>query len=648
MTDRPEMYASVPAGPQQGKAPEDGCLLVIFGATGDLMKRLLMPSLYNLACDRLLPEHFAIVGVGRSRWDTDFFRRQLTEDIKKFSTRPQFDETVWSELLPRLHYASVSFDDLKTYHDLSRFLDSLASELKTSGNILFYLATPPAVFGDICANLYQAGFTTSEQGWRRVIVEKPFGHDLRSAIELNREILRTWKEEQIYRIDHYLGKETVQNILAFRFSNGMFESVWNKNCIDHFQLTVSESVGVEGRGDYYDQSGVLRDMIQNHMFQILSYLCMEPPSSFRPEAIRNEKVKLLEAVRIMKPFDVPWYAIRGQYGAGTGADGSTLPGYREEPKVNPESKTETFAALKLFIDNWRWEGVPVYIRSGKRLWKKGTEILVEFKKSPEIIFRGTPIDHLEPNRLIFHIQPEQGIEFRFQAKVPGPMMQLQNVNMRFGYGEVFKAARGTGYEFLLYSAMAGDATLFSRTDLVETCWRIAQPILDAWSLESVANFPNYPAGSWGPPAAYGLIEQDDRRWIEIINRDVLRQIPLFQTVDAQFLNSLLVLLQPVVYPAGADIIHKGEDGGEMYIISRGEVEVLGENGESLATLNEGKFFGERSLLLSEPRNATVRALKQCDLFVLSKQDFRQALRDHPEFAAAVLDVARSRYQVVLS
>lgn len=227
-------------------------------------------------------------------------------------------------------------------------------------------------------------------------------------------------------------------------------------------------------------------------------------------------------------------------------------------------------------------------------------------------------------------------------------MQLQNVNMRFGYGEVFKAARGTGYEFLLYSAMAGDATLFSRTDLVETCWRIAQPILDAWSLESVANFPNYPAGSWGPPAAYGLIEQDDRRWIEIINRDVLRQIPLFQTVDAQFLNSLLVLLQPVVYPAGADIIHKGEDGGEMYIISRGEVEVLGENGESLATLNEGKFFGERSLLLSEPRNATVRALKQCDLFVLSKQDFRQALRDHPEFAAAVLDVARSRYQVVLS
>jgi glucose-6-phosphate 1-dehydrogenase len=493
--------------------------------------------------------------------------------------------------------------------------------------------------------MYQAGMHASNEGWRRVIVEKPFGHDLESAIELNRTILRYWNEDQIYRIDHYLGKETVQNILAFRFANGLFESVWNRNSIDHIQITVSESVGVENRGDYYDQSGVLRDMMQNHMFQILSYLCMEPPASFQSNAIRNEKVKVLESVRIMKPSEVPDFAIRGQYGEGVKPDGTQLSGYRQEPHVSPESKTETFAALKLRIDNWRWEGVPIYLRSGKSLWKKGTEVVIEFKKSPESTFRGTDIMGIEPNRLIFHIQPDQAIELRFQAKIPGPKMELQNVNMRFGYGEVFRATRGTGYEFLLYSAMAGDATLFLRTDLVETCWQIAQPILDYWKSEPAPEFPNYPAGSWGPRSASDLIERDGRRWIEILNRDALQQIPLFQSTDPQFLNALVILLKPIIVSAGQEIVRRGEAGNEMYIISRGQVEILNGDGKPVAQLHEGNFFGEISLLLSAPRGATVRALTQCDMFVLSKDDFHKALRDYPDFAKVVIETARERYQI---
>ncbi len=645
MADRVQNNGSIPVIAELNHPPRDGCLLVIFGASGDLMKRLLMPSLYNLTCSGLLPERFGVVGVGRSQWTTDYFRERMAEDIRKFSTRAQFDEKAWNQLSSLLHYASVSFDDLETYRALDQFLASLASQIGTTRNILFYLATPPNVFGAICENLNQAGLRKSDAGWRRVIVEKPFGHDLASAIELNRLILRYWDEDQIYRIDHYLGKETVQNILAFRFANGVFESVWNRHSIDHIQLTVSESVGVETRGDYYDKSGVLRDMIQNHMFQILSYLCMEPPSSFRSEAIRNEKVKVLESVRILKLGNVAAHAVRGQYGEGQKPDGTRMVGYRQEAKVDPESKTETFAAMKLFIDNWRWEGVPIYLRSGKSLWKKGTEVVIEFKRSPQSIFRGTKITDVEPNRLIFHLQPDQAIELRFQAKIPGPSMELQDVNMRFGYSEVFKAARGTGYEFLIHSAMAGDATLFSRTDLVEACWRIAQPILDFWQSEPAPEFPNYPAGSWGPPSASDLIERDGRRWIEIINYNALQQIPLFQSADPQFLNALILLLKPVIYAAGEAIVRSGEPGSEMYIISRGAVEVLDNSGKAIAQMKEGNFFGEISLLLSEPRNATVRAVTQCDLFALSKEDFHNALRDHPEFASVVSDAAKMRYKV---
>jgi glucose-6-phosphate 1-dehydrogenase len=629
----------------QRVACPDPCLVVIFGASGDLTKRLLIPSFYNLASDRLLPERFAIVGVGRTEWTSEFFREKMTQDIKTFQTRSQFDEKIWNQLVPKLHYLSSPMDTPENYQGLSQFLEDLDSQLKTGGNMLFYLATPPSAFGPISENLSKAGIAKSQKGWRRMIVEKPFGHDLPSAIELNQFMLRYWKEDQIFRIDHYLGKETVQNILAFRFANGIFESVWNKHAIDHIQLTVSESVGVEGRGGYYDQSGVLRDMIQNHMLQLLSYLCMEPPAGFRANAIRNEKAKLLESIRLLTPEEIPHHAVRGQYGPGVKPDGTPRIGYRQESDVDPESKTETFAALKLFIDNWRWEGVPVYLRSGKALWKRGTEIVIEFKKTPQVVFRGMDVNHLEPNRLIFHIQPDQAIELRFQAKVPGPIMKLQDVNMKFGYGEVFKAARGTGYEFLIWSALAGDATLFLRTDLVETAWEIAQPVLDYWADQPVDDFPNYAAGSWGPRAAFDLMERDGRQWIEIMNRDVLQQIPLFQTADARFLNSLVMLLKPEIHSAGDCIIKKGEPGEAMYVINKGEVEILNDKGEPVAEMKEGNFFGELSLLFSEPRNATVRAKTQCDLYALSKNDFQDALREYPKFADALLEIVRKRYNI---
>ena len=369
-----------------------------------------------------------------------------------------------------------------------------------------------------------------EKGWKRIIVEKPFGRDLPSAIELNREMLAHWAESQIYRIDHYLGKETVQNLLAFRFSNGMFEPLWNKNYIDHIQFSVAETVGVEGRGGYYDRSGVLRDMMQNHMFQMLRV-----PVHGAAGLVRAGRDPQREGEAA---------GSRAHHDAGRGRakrrprpvrprhrrpDGTVTPGYREEPDVPPQSTTETFAAVRLYIDNWRWEGVPIYLRSGKALWKRGTEIVVQFKKAPEVIFRGTPAaDALEPNRLIFHIQPDQGIELRFHAKTPGPAMYLQKVNMRFDYSEAFKASRGTGYEVLLYNCMIGDATLFSRTDLVEAAWRIAQPMLDAWTATTPHDFPNYPAGSWGPKAAFDLIERDGRQWVEVVNRDMLEQVPLLQ------------------------------------------------------------------------------------------------------------------------
>jgi glucose-6-phosphate 1-dehydrogenase len=629
---------------REAAPPGEPCLLVIFGASGDLTKRLLMPALYNLACDRLLPDRFAIVGIALDELSTEQFRARMTADIQKFSTRSTFDARAWEGFVGRLHYTPGNFADPAAYQRLADLVARLEAEHQTGGNIVFYLATPPAVFGMISGHLDRAGFKRRPRGWTRIIVEKPFGHDLASAIELNRGLMAHWSEDQIYRIDHYLGKETVQNLLAFRFANGIYEPLWNKNHVDHIQLSVAETVGVEGRGGYYDRTGVLRDMMQNHMFQMLAYLCMEPPTSLRPDAVRNEKGKLLDAVRLLKPDVVPRHAVRGQYGPGKKSDGTAAAGYRQEPDVSPQSATETFAALKLFIDNWRWEGVPVHLRSGKSLWKRGTEIVVQFKKAPEVIFRDTPaVGRLESNKLLFHIQPDQGIEFRFHAKTPGPAMSLQKVNMRFDYREAFEASRGTGYEVLLYNCMIGDATLFSRTDLVEAAWRIAQPVLDAWAATPPDDFPNYAAGSWGPKAAFDLIERDGRRWVEVINRNVLAKVPLFRDGDPVLLHNLSMMLKPVVAAPGTDIIRQGEMGGEMYFICRGDVEVLGGAGARLNTLAAGDFFGELSLLLSQPRNATIRATTPCDLFVLDKADFNRALKDHPQFASSLREVARSRY-----
>ena len=642
-----------------GRSPGERCILVLFGASGDLAKRLLMPALYNLLCDGLLPSQFAVVGIAMDEMSEGGFRERMARDIRAFNTRGEFDQAAWDSLCSRLYYTPGKFGDETAYHLLHELVARLDTQHQTGGNVLFYLATPPSVFGLIASHLDKAGFQKFP-GWKRLIVEKPFGADLRSAQELNGQLLACWQESQIYRVDHYLGKETVQNILAFRFANGMFEHLWNKQYIDHIQFTVSEAVSVEGRGAYYDRAGVLRDMIQNHMFQMLAYVCMEPPSSFAADDIRNEKAKLLRAIRVYKPHEVLQNCVRGQYGPGRRAesrgraesperpDNDNCPAYRQEPGVNPQSTTETFAALRLFIDNWRWDGVPVYLRSGKALWTRGTNVVVQFKKPASTLFQGTAVSKLSANRLIFHIQPDQAIETRFQAKIPGPVMRLQPVNMRFDYGEAFRANRATGYEVMIYSCMIGDATLFSRTDLVETAWRIAQPFLDTWAAHPPADFPNYAAGTWGPRSAHDLIERDGRHWFEVISREMLERVPLFCGCDALFLSQVSMALQTQAASAGEIIVKKGEPGAEMYLICRGEVEVLDGSGNVKAVMREGDCFGEVALLLSEPRTATVRARTPCDLFVLGRADFSRILRDHQQFARAIEAVARERYLKTVS
>jgi len=624
--------------------------MLIFGASGDLTKRLLVPALYNLACDGLLSDNFAVLGTAMSPLTTETFREHMSSDdqgIRKFHTRKTFDEAVWDKLVSRFHYVAGSFDDIEDFRLLRQQVAQLDTQYQAGGNILFYFATSPSFFGLLCDNLHQAGFKEGP-GWKRIIVEKPFGTDLESARRLNEAVLAHWDEDQIYRVDHYLGKETVQNLLAFRFSNGMFEPLWNKNFIDNIQFNVCEEVDIGMRGGYYDNSGVLRDMMQNHMFQMLAYLCMEPPASFEADAIRNEKAKLLNSVRLYTPEEVPNYFVRGQYGRSLNKNGTVKPGYRDTPDVNPQSNTETFAAGKLHIDNWRWEGVPVYLRSGKALWKRGTEIVVEFKKAPEALFRGTPVDNLASNRLVFHIQPSQGIELLFQAKVPGPLLGLQKVDMRFSYGDAFNASRYTGYEVMIYACTNGDATLFSRGDLVEAAWKIAQPILDYWKPTPAPEFPNYIRGTWGPKAASELIKRDGRHWFEVVTPEVLERSPLFNGADALLLNSVIMALRPDTAAAGEVIIQKGGLSEEMYLVCHGEVEVIDGMGQVIETLRDGDFFGEISLLISTPRTATVKAKTPSDLFVLEKADFSRILRDHPQFAETMMKVAKDRYHLAVS
>lgn len=622
--------------------------MVVFGGTGDLTKRLLVPALYNLACDGLLSDNFALLGTATSVLTDEEFRGRFNDTIHGFHTRPEFDQDIWQKLVSRIHYLPGRFDDPEHFQRLRQKADQLDGDVAAQGNRLLYCATAPSFFGTICENLYRAGFQQGD-GWRRIVVEKPFGSDLESAVALNNEVLRYWDETQIFRIDHYLGKETVQNLLAFRFSNGMFEPLWNKNFIDNIQFTVAESVDVQGRGRYYDSSGVVRDMLQNHMFQMLAYLCMEPPGSFAAKAIRNEKAKLLESVRIYAADEVERYTVRGQYGPTFASDGSLeQPGYRQEPGVDPNSNTETYAAAKLHIDNWRWEGVPIYLRSGKALWKKGTEIVVQFKRAPRGIFRDTAVDHISANRLIFHMQPYQGIELLFQAKIPGPRLQLQNVDMVFNYGDSFKASRYTGYEVLLYSCTRGDSTLFSRGDLVEAAWRIAQPIIDCWAQTPAEDFPNYPRGSWGPKAASQLLERDGRRWFEVVTNEVLKRSAIFQNADSLLLQSTIASLRPRLVAAGEIIIEVGDVAHEMFLVCRGQVEVLDAEENVVETLKDGDFFGEIGILTSVRRTATVRAKTPCDLFVLDKSAFSRVLQDHPQFADEITQIAKQRYHLAVS
>jgi glucose-6-phosphate 1-dehydrogenase len=608
-------------------------VLVILGASGDLTKRLLMPALYNLACDGLLPAEFAVIGMARRPLDTTAFREHQRQDIQRFHTRRAFDAERWAWLESRLHYTAGDFGDPAAYVRLRDQVTAVGGDSAAAGNTLLYLAISPEFFQTVNGLLDTAGFTQLP-GSRKIIVEKPFGKDLDSAVALNRSLLNHWREDEIYRIDHYLGKETVQNLLAFRRANGMFAPLWNAAHIDHIQISATETVGVETRGEYYDKTGVVRDMLQNHLMQMLAYLCMELPASLDPAAVRDEKSRLLRAVRLLDPATAARDCVRGQYGPGTKADGSAALGYREEANVGPESTTATYAAWKLHLDNERWSGMPVYLRSGKSLWKRGTEIVVQFRPQPG--------DGGEPNLLIFHIQPCQGVEIRMQAKRPGPVFQLQRAGMRFDYAETFEATRGTGYEVLLSSALNGDPTLFSRTDFVEDAWRIVQPVLDLWEGTRPTDFPNYPAGTWGPVAAHALLARDGRRWHECLTRDVLLRSAFFADAPAVLLNNLALACQPRAVEAGTTVVERGERSADLYVVCRGELEAIGRDGERLGVVTAGECFGEMAMLDNQPRNATVRAVSPCDLLVLAAADFRRIVEDYPQAEAAFRRISAQR------
>jgi glucose-6-phosphate 1-dehydrogenase len=511
----------MPHDKASGAKPAGPCCMVIFGAAGDLTKRLVVPSLYNLACAHLLPQEFALVGVDLAAENADAWKKNLTEMLGQFVHQHAGDsgggvEDDWKSIADKLFYVQGDLTNADSYQNLKAKLSEIDARQHTGGNYLFYLAIADRFFGTTIEQLAHAGLMTEENGqWRRVVVEKPFGHDLKSAEALNAQILKVISETQIYRIDHFLGKETVQNIMMFRFANGMFEPIWNRDRIDHIQITVAETVGVEKRGKFYETTGALRDMVPNHVFQLVAMTAMEAPNSFGAEAVRTEKAKAIEAIRIASADQVPKIAVRGQYGRGC-IDDKNVPEYREEPDVAAESPIETYAAMKLNIDNWRWYGVPFYIRTGKRLRKRKTSIGIRFKEPPSILLRDMKVNRPAPNWLMLRIQPDEGMSLEFGAKIPGPTMQIGDVRMDFKYEDYFGTAPATGYETLIYDVMLGDATLFQRADNIESGWGVVQPVLDYWGNNVPTDFPNYRAGSDGPTSADELLQRDGRDWRHIV------------------------------------------------------------------------------------------------------------------------------------
>jgi len=515
------------AARRQGK-PADPCTMVIFGASGDLTKRLVVPALYNLARTNVLPKQFALIGVALSERTTESWREHLYGMLKSFvgNAGAEFevdhiDDAVWKQLAEKMTYVQGDLAKPELYEKLRGVLDNAEKTHGTEGNVIFYLAVADQFFGTVVEQLGKAKLTEQNDDqndrprfWRRVVVEKPFGHSLGSARALNASILQTLHEDQIFRIDHFLGKDTVQSIAAFRFANGLFEPIWNRDRIDHVQITAAETVGVERRGKFYEVTGALRDMVPNHMFSLLSLMAMEAPVGFDDASIRNKKSDVFAAM----PAVIPAQAVRGQYGAGM-VLGKTVKAYRQEPDVSPSSNIETYVALRLEIDNWRWAGVPFYVRTGKHLKQRNTEIAIRFKQAPYTAFQDTPVSALRPNWLVLRISPDEGISLKFEVKRPGPVVDLAAVKMDFRYDDWFPQEPNVGYETLLYDVMIGDPTLFMRADMVEHAWRVVQPVLDAWARDGATNLPIYPAGSSGPGEADELLAHDGRAWRSIDGDD---------------------------------------------------------------------------------------------------------------------------------
>jgi glucose-6-phosphate 1-dehydrogenase len=497
----------------EAEARVDPCVVVIFGASGDLTRRKLLPALYALSLEHRLPVGFAVLGVARRPLDDEAFRRQMREAVAEHGRTGAPDTAEWEPFAEGLFYQALDYGSPDDYAALAARLDEIDRRRLTRGNYLFYLATPPSTFPDIASALGRARLARADGGegaWRRIVVEKPIGHDLDSARALNRMIAASFAEPQVFRIDHYLGKETVQNLLVFRFANEIFEPLWHRTHVDHVQITAAESIGVEGRGSYYEEAGALRDMVQNHLLQLLCMVAMEPPATFDAEGVRDEKTKVLRAVCPILPEEVARVTARGQYGPGA-IVGEPVPGYREEPGVAPDSATETYAAVRIELQNWRWAGVPFYLRSGKCLPKRVSEIAIQFRRPPQLVFGGGAAD-LAPNALVLRIQPDEGIAIRFGAKLPVQEFRLRGVTMDFRYGTSFGVATPEAYERLLLDAIRGDGTLFARDDWVELAWSVLAPIQQGWAAGPPPPFPNYEAGTWGPADADLLLEREGRRW----------------------------------------------------------------------------------------------------------------------------------------